>query len=200
MASDGIHGFILFIIKQTGLIIIKAYFLLTTVFLIPFGSFSHNSYFNLIQFWMQTSEFFYYLLVHLAYTQNDVEENMLILTLQWRRRFKYPIYTVLYRSVPDTEAGTEGLTKKKRSVVLHLKISWRVKWRCRVAPYAFLWWGRCTPVCGEQNGLNRVRVTLQQSVSPAWCRAPSGAHDQILITVCQYWTPHLTRCPVCHLS
>jgi hypothetical protein len=33
-----------------------------------------------------------------------------LLTLQWRRRFKYPIYTVLHRSVPDTEAGTEGLT------------------------------------------------------------------------------------------
>jgi hypothetical protein len=32
------------------------------------------------------------------------------LTLQWRRRFKYPIYTVLHRSVPDTEASTEGLT------------------------------------------------------------------------------------------
>jgi hypothetical protein len=31
------------------------------------------------------------------------------LTLQWRRRFKYPIYTVLHRSVPDTETGTEGL-------------------------------------------------------------------------------------------
>jgi hypothetical protein len=28
-------------------------------------------------------------------------------------------------------------------------------------------------------------TTDGQSVSPSWCRAPSGAHDQILITVCQ---------------
>jgi hypothetical protein len=26
-------------------------------------------------------------------------------------------------------------------------------------------------------------TTDGQSVSPSWCRAPSGAHDQILITV-----------------
>jgi hypothetical protein len=39
----------------------------------------------------------------------------------------------------------------------------------------------------------------------SWCRAPSGAHDQIFITVCQlrscFWgTPSLTRGRVCLLS
>jgi hypothetical protein len=47
-------------------------------------------------------------------------------------------------------------------------------------------------------------MTDGQSVSPSWCRAPSGAHDQILNTVrqlllCRYRAPPLTRGRVCHL-
>jgi hypothetical protein len=47
-------------------------------------------------------------------------------------------------------------------------------------------------------------TTDNQSVSPSWCRAPSGAHDQILISVwhllfCQCRAPPLTRGRVCHL-
>jgi hypothetical protein len=42
------------------------------------------------------------------------------------------------------------------------------------------------------------------SVNPSWCRAPSGAHDQILGTVeqlrvCPCGAPSLTRGRVCHL-
>jgi hypothetical protein len=48
-------------------------------------------------------------------------------------------------------------------------------------------------------------TTDDHSVSPSWCRAPSGAHDQILITVwqllfCRCRAPALTRGRVCHLS
>jgi hypothetical protein len=47
-------------------------------------------------------------------------------------------------------------------------------------------------------------TTDDQSVSPSRCRAPSGAHDHILITVwqllfCRYRAPPLTRGRVCHL-
>jgi hypothetical protein len=35
-----------------------------------------------------------------------------------------------------------------------------------------------------------LRLTVSQSVCLSWCRAPSGAHDQILVTV---W--HLLSCP-----
>jgi hypothetical protein len=47
-------------------------------------------------------------------------------------------------------------------------------------------------------------TTDDQSVSASWFRAPSGAHDQILITVwqllfCRYRAPPLTRGRVCHL-
>jgi hypothetical protein len=45
----------------------------------------------------------------------------------------------------------------------------------------------------------------RQSVSLSWCLAPSGAHDQILITVwhllfCRCWASPLMRGRVCHLS
>jgi hypothetical protein len=48
-------------------------------------------------------------------------------------------------------------------------------------------------------------TTDDLSVSASWFRAPSGAHDQMLITVwqllfCRYWAPSLTRGWVCHLS
>jgi hypothetical protein len=48
-------------------------------------------------------------------------------------------------------------------------------------------------------------TTDGQPVSPSWCRAPSGAHDQMLRTVrqllfCQCRGPPLTRGRVCHLS
>jgi hypothetical protein len=44
-----------------------------------------------------------------------------------------------------------------------------------------------------------------RSVSMSWCRAPSGPHDQMFITVwrllfCLCWTPSLTIGLVCHLS
>jgi hypothetical protein len=47
-------------------------------------------------------------------------------------------------------------------------------------------------------------ATDGQSVSKSWCQAPSGAHDQIFITVwqllsCFCWAPSLTRERVCHL-
>jgi hypothetical protein len=47
-------------------------------------------------------------------------------------------------------------------------------------------------------------MTNDQSVSPSWCRAPSGAHDQILISVwhllfCQCQVSSLMRGRVCHL-
>jgi hypothetical protein len=43
-----------------------------------------------------------------------------------------------------------------------------------------------------------------QSTSKSWCRAPSGANDQIFITLwqllsCFYGAPSLTRGRVCHL-
>jgi hypothetical protein len=49
-----------------------------------------------------------------------------------------------------------------------------------------------------------LRLTVSQSVSKSWCRAPSGVHDQIFITVWQlrsYFcgTPSLTRGRVCLL-
>jgi hypothetical protein len=45
-------------------------------------------------------------------------------------------------------------------------------------------------------------ATDGQSVSKSWCRAPSGDHDQIFITVERYvfvfcWAPSLTRGCVC---
>jgi hypothetical protein len=48
-------------------------------------------------------------------------------------------------------------------------------------------------------------TTDDQSVSASWFRVPSGAHDQMLITVwqllfCRYRAPPLTRGRVCHLS
>jgi hypothetical protein len=55
----------------------------------------------------------------------------------------------------------------------------------------------------------RVRVTLRltvgQSVSLSWCRASSGAHDQILLLFDSYClvlgrAPSLTRGRVCRLS
>jgi hypothetical protein len=47
--------------------------------------------------------------------------------------------------------------------------------------------------------------TDSQSVCLSWCRAPSGAHDQIFIfhwklQSCPYGAPSLTRSLVCHLS
>jgi hypothetical protein len=47
-------------------------------------------------------------------------------------------------------------------------------------------------------------ATDGQSVSKSWCRAPSGAHDQIFVTVwqlrtCSCGVPSLTRGHVCHL-
>jgi hypothetical protein len=46
--------------------------------------------------------------------------------------------------------------------------------------------------------------SVSQSVSMSWCRAPSGAHDQIFITVwqlrsCSWGVPSLTRGRVCVL-
>jgi hypothetical protein len=48
-------------------------------------------------------------------------------------------------------------------------------------------------------------TTDDQSDSESWFRAPSGAHDQMLITVwqllfCRYRAPLLTISRVCHLS
>jgi hypothetical protein len=48
-------------------------------------------------------------------------------------------------------------------------------------------------------------ATNGQSVSKSWCRAPSGAHDQIFITVwqlqsCFCGAPSLTRGQVCRLQ
>jgi hypothetical protein len=48
-------------------------------------------------------------------------------------------------------------------------------------------------------------ATDGQSVSLSWCRAPSGAHDQIFILPwkllsCPYGARSLTRSRVCHLS
>jgi hypothetical protein len=37
-------------------------------------------------------------------------------------------------------------------------------------------------LCAESYIQSQV-TTNGQSVSPSWCRAPSGAHDQILLTV-----------------
>jgi hypothetical protein len=50
-----------------------------------------------------------------------------------------------------------------------------------------------------------LRLTVSQSVSKSWCRAPFGAHDLILITVWQLRSsfcgvPSLTRGRVCLLS
>jgi hypothetical protein len=47
-------------------------------------------------------------------------------------------------------------------------------------------------------------LTVSQSVSKSWCRAPSGAYDQIFITAWQLWScfsgvPSLTRGRVCLL-
>jgi hypothetical protein len=47
-------------------------------------------------------------------------------------------------------------------------------------------------------------ATDGQSISKSWCRAPSGAHDQIFITLWQLWSgflgaPSLTRGRVCLL-
>jgi hypothetical protein len=48
-------------------------------------------------------------------------------------------------------------------------------------------------------------TTDDQSISASWFWAPSGAHDQMLITVwqllfCRYRAPSLTRGRVCHFS
>jgi hypothetical protein len=54
-----------------------------------------------------------------------------------------------------------------------------------------LWLDLLLPPCvwGRLNSQLKVKVTLRltvsQSVSKSWCRAPSGAHDQIFITVWQ---------------
>jgi hypothetical protein len=47
-----------------------------------------------------------------------------------------------------------------------------------------------------------LRLTVSQSVSKSWCQNPSGAHDQIFITVwqlrsCSCVAPSLTRWRVC---
>jgi hypothetical protein len=47
--------------------------------------------------------------------------------------------------------------------------------------------------------------SVSQSVSQSWCRAPSGAHDQMFLLVwkllsCPCGAPSLTRGRVCHLS
>jgi hypothetical protein len=47
-------------------------------------------------------------------------------------------------------------------------------------------------------------TTDGQSVCLSWCRAPSGAHNQILVTICQLLScplgaPSLTRGRVCHV-
>jgi hypothetical protein len=49
-----------------------------------------------------------------------------------------------------------------------------------------------------------LRLTVSQSVSKSWCRAPSGSHDQIFIIVwqlgsCFFGAPSLTRGRVCLL-
>jgi hypothetical protein len=49
-----------------------------------------------------------------------------------------------------------------------------------------------------------LRLTVSQSVSKSWCPAPSGAHDQIFVTVwqlrsCFCGAPSLMRGRVCHL-
>jgi hypothetical protein len=55
---------------------------------------------------------------------------------------------------------------------------------------------------------SRVRVTLRLTVGqsgPSWCRAPDGAHDQILVTVwllrsCPCGAPPLTKGRVCRFN
>jgi hypothetical protein len=42
-------------------------------------------------------------------------------------------------------------------------------------------------------GETRVRVTLRLTVSLSWCRAPSGAHDQIFILIESYSPVHMGR-------
>jgi hypothetical protein len=79
---------------------------------------------------------------------------------------------------------------------------------CYCQTFAVLWMKGA--LSDERTGqLTIVRVshvtTDGQSVSPSWCRAPFGAHDQILITVwqllfCRCRAPPLTRGRVCHLS
>jgi hypothetical protein len=61
----------------------------------------------------------------------------------------------------------------------------------------------CPCNCTDRQSQSHI-MTDDQSVSASWFRAPSGAHDQILITVwqllfCRYRAPPLTRGRVCHL-
>jgi hypothetical protein len=55
------------------------------------------------------------------------------------------------------------------------------------SPPATLRWRDSTP---PPHGSIKVKVTLRltvgQSVSKSWCRTPSGAHDQLFITVREY--------------
>jgi hypothetical protein len=66
----------------------------------------------------------------------------------------------------------------------------------------FLTWSKCVePLKYVLMGIiqSQSHVTTDgQSVSPSWCRSPSGAHDQILVTVwqlliCRCRAPPLTR-------
>jgi hypothetical protein len=80
-------------------------------------------------------------------------------------------------------------------------------WRTRSSYLYLPWtgWPGYTPrhwVFDSRLTNSKVKITLRlrasQSVSQSWCRAPSGAHDQIFITVWQLWScycgaPSLTR-------
>jgi hypothetical protein len=64
---------------------------------------------------------------------------------------------------------------------------------------------RSTGLVERNNSFQSHVTTHGQSVSRSWYRAPSGTHEQILITVwqllfCQCRAPPLTRGRVCHLS
>jgi hypothetical protein len=57
---------------------------------------------------------------------------------------------------------------------------------------------------GNKSQIQSHIATDDQSVSKSWCRAPSGAHDQIFITVVHFGfvfcgAPSLTRGRVCLL-
>jgi hypothetical protein len=63
---------------------------------------------------------------------------------------------------------------------------------------------KCRPLTANSSQSQSYIATDGQSVSKAWCRAPSGAHDQIFITVwqlrpCLCGAPSLTRGRVCLL-
>jgi hypothetical protein len=112
------------------------------------------------------------------------------------------------RSTNSTSTSSKLLLALASTVNLHdhiFVLSRLLKWgllfdRRRGLATTPLYWG--SDSAGQPTAQSQSHVTTDgQSVSLSWCRAPSAAHDQMLITVWRLlfcWC--LVRGRVCHLS